>query len=170
MAKLIRNRRLVEDSWRLLPPEATVAQAAGGDVIVPLALWKSSGDSLAAAAASGKLGVWLDGADEPGEIAADLDRFPVIAVRAAKFGDGRINSTGRLLRERYGYKGELRAFGDLVRDHLLMLERCGFDAFVLRESENPEEALAAFGEYSEQYQVSAQEPQPLFRRRLAAGH
>jgi len=160
---------VVEDSWRLLPPEATAAQAAGGDAIVPLPLWKSSRDALIGAAAPGRLGIWLDGADEPGEIAADLDHFAVIAVRAAKFGDGRINSTGRLLRERYGYKGELRAFGDLLRDQLLMLERCGFDGFVLRESEHLDDALAAFGEFSDQYQASAQEPQPLFRRRLSAG-
>ena len=169
MAKLIRNRKVVEDSWRLLPPDATVEQAAEGDSIVPLSLWKSSREALIAAAGSGRLGVWLDGADEPGDIVADLDRFTIVAVRAAKFGDGRIKSSGRLLRERYGYKGELRAFGELLRDQLLMLERCGFDAFVLRDSENLEDALAAFGEFSDQYQVSAQEPQPLFRRRLAAG-
>jgi uncharacterized protein (DUF934 family) len=169
MAKLIRNRRMVEDGWRLLPHDAAAEQAAGGEAIVPLALWKSSRDALIAAAGAGRLGVWLDGADEPGDIAADLDRFAVVAVRAAKFGDGRINSTGRLLRERYGYKGELRAFGDLLRDQLLMLERCGFDAFALRDTEDLEASLSAFGEFSDQYQASAMEPQPLFRRRLAAG-
>jgi len=69
------------------------------------------------------------------------------------------------LRERYGYKGELRAVGHITRDHLCFMESCGFDAFELREGEDPHEALAAFDDFSESYQASVTRPRPLFRRR-----
>lgn len=172
MAKLIKNRRIVEDSWQLLPTDAAAVpeEYNRGDVIVPLSLWKSGREALLARAAAGKgrLGVWIEGHDEPAAIAADLGHFAIVAVHTDKFVDGRLYSTGRLLRERHGFKAELRAFGDLLRDHLLMLERCGYDSFVLRASEDLQESLAAFGEFSDQYQASAAEPAPLFKRRLAA--
>lgn len=168
MAKLIKNRRIVADSWQLLPPDAA-AIPGEGDCIVPLALWKAGREALIARARSGKgnIGLCIEGHDELASIAADLGHFAIIAVHCPKFSDGRIYSTGRLLRERYGYRGELRAWGDLLRDHVLMLERCGFDSFVLRESEDLEASLAAFGELSDQYQASVTQPVPLFKRRLA---
>ena len=86
-----------------------------------------------------------------------------------KFGDGRGYSIARLLRERYGYTGELRAIGDVLRDHLQFMEQCGFDAFALREDQNIDEALRAFDDFSDGYQTSARRPVPLFLRRLAAG-
>jgi uncharacterized protein (DUF934 family) len=86
-------------------------------------------------------------------------------VNFPTFGDGRGYSTARLLRERYGWKGELRAIGDVFRDQLFYLASCGFDAFALRESEDPREALAGFGAFSESYQATVGRL-PLFRRRL----
>ena len=80
-------------------------------------------------------------------------------------GDGRGFSIARLLRERHGYKGELRAVGQITRDHLFFLESVGFNAFELREGESAEEAIAAFGDFSESYQASPARPVPLFRRR-----
>ena len=90
-----------------------------------------------------------------------------IDVNFPKFGDGRGFSIARLLRERYGYKGELRAVGQVGRDHLYYMEQCGFDAFLLREGEDAAEALAAFDDYSERYQSTTAQPLPLFRRREA---
>ena len=71
----------------------------------------------------------------------------------------------RLLRERYGYKGELRAVGVVARDHLQIMAQCGFDSFELREGEDAQSALAAFDDISEAYQATAAQPSPLFRRR-----
>jgi uncharacterized protein (DUF934 family) len=88
-----------------------------------------------------------------------------IAVNFPKYGDGRGYSIARLLRERYGYKGELRAVGVVARDHLQLMAQCGFDAFQLREGEDPQAALDAFDDLSENYQATAAQPQPLFRRR-----
>jgi len=109
----------------------------------------------------------LEPTDDPAAVAQRLARAARVEVHFPKFGDGRGFSIGRLLRERYGYQGELRAVGHITRDHLFFLESCGFDAFELREGEDPYAALAAFDDFSESYQASPKRPLPLFRRRLA---
>jgi uncharacterized protein (DUF934 family) len=103
--------------------------------------------------------------DDPAALAPRLAGIEALAVNFPTFGDGRGYSIARLLRERYGYRGELRAVGQVGRDHLFYLESCGFDAFLLRDGEDPEEALAAFNDFSESYQASVARPLPLFRRR-----
>ena len=107
----------------------------------------------------------LEPTDDPAKVAGELAGATRVEVNFPKFGDGRGFSIGRLLRERYGYKGELRAVGHITRDHLFFMESIGFDAFELREGEDPQEALAAFDDFSESYQTSPLRPQPLFRRR-----
>ena len=107
----------------------------------------------------------LEPTDDPALVAGAVGPAGVIAVNFPKFSDGRGYSIGRLLRERYGYTGELRAVGEVARDHLHALEQCGFNAFQLREGEDPQEALAAFGDFSDSYQATAARPEPLFRRR-----
>lgn len=170
MATLIKERRIVADSWRLLErgAEGELPEApAQGDVIVPLALWLARREAFLAY--PGRLGVWLDANEGPEAIAGDLQRFALVAVNFPKFADGRGYSIARLLRERYGYAGELRAIGDVLHDHLHFMKQCGFDAFLLREDQNAREALSALDTFSDGYQTSALRPTPLFRRRLAAG-
>jgi len=108
----------------------------------------------------------LEPTDDPADFADRLGRAARVEVHFPKFGDGRGFSIGRLLRERYGYKGELRAVGHLTRDHLFFLESCGFDAFELRAGDDPQAALTAFDDFSESYQATVKRPLPLFRRRL----
>jgi len=110
--------------------------------------------------------VVLEPTDDPRKLAERLPGLKLVAVRFPKYGDGRGYSIGRLLRERYGYKGELRAVGEVARDHLQLLARCGFDSFQLREGEDPVEALRGLDDFSEAYQASAEQPVPLFRRRI----
>lgn len=110
--------------------------------------------------------VRLEPADDPATVADRLDRVARVEVNFPKFGDGRGYSIARLLRERYGYKGELRAVGEVVRDHLYYMENVGFDAFLLREGEDPVEALTGFDDFSEAYQATVTRPVPLFRRRI----
>lgn len=168
MASLIKARRIAQDSWQRLERAADGSLAAlpeSGELIVPLAMWLERRAELLAR--RGRLGIWLDSHEEPEVIASEVGRFHVIAVNFPKFQDGRGFSTARLLRERFGYKGELRAIGHITRDHLYYMEGCGFDAFELREGENLEEALAAFTAFSDAYQASATRPIPLFRRRVA---
>ena len=109
----------------------------------------------------------LEPGDDPGALAGSLERLTVVAVNFPKFGDGRGYSIARLLRERYGYRGELRAVGQVARDNLYFMAQCGFDAFELRAGEDPKEALAALDDFSDAYQASVARPQPLFRRRRA---
>ncbi len=109
--------------------------------------------------------VRLEPADDPAGVS--LEGVSRVEVNFPKFGDGRGYSIARLLRERYGYRGELRAVGHITRDLLFYLESCGFDAFELRAGEDPHEALASFEDFSEAYQASVARPQPLFRRRPA---
>ena len=166
MADIIKNRQIASDSWQLLkaadgnlppvPPE--------GDVIVPLAVWLDQRAQLRAR--TGRLGVWLDSHEEPAAIAEDLRHFDLVAVNFPKFVDGRGYSAARLLRERYGWRGELRAIGDIFRDQLFYLASCGFDAFALRAGEDPHGALTAFDDFSESYQGTVARP-PLFRRRAS---
>ncbi|MGB5063692.1 MAG: DUF934 domain-containing protein, partial [Candidatus Competibacter sp.] len=80
-----------------------------------------------------------------------------------KFSDGRAYSQARLLRERHGYRGEIRAVGDVLRDQLFFMARCGFDAFEPRADRSLEDALAAFGDFSASYQPAADQPLPLYR-------
>ncbi len=170
MATLIKERRIAADNWQLLKRSASgelPGLPASANAIIPLALWLARQEELLAY--PGKLGVWLDANEGPESIAGDIARFAVIAVNFPKFGDGRGYSIARLLRERYGYKGELRAIGDVLHDHLYFMEQCGFDAFLLRDDQDAKEALSVFGTFSDGYQTSALRPVPLFRRRLAAG-
>ncbi len=164
MAQIIKHRAVIQDSWRLLEQGSIGALPYSGDVIVPLDLWTRERDTLSFRL--GRIGVWLKADADPAAIAPDLARFEVIAVRFASFTDGRGYSLARLLRERHGYRGELRAIGDVLRDQLYYLSRCGFDAFALRADQNPEQALSAFDDFSEAYQASVERPEPLFRRRL----
>ncbi|HWA38100.1 MAG TPA: DUF934 domain-containing protein [Burkholderiales bacterium] len=84
------------------------------------------------------------------DVAAVADRLvhvERVEVHFPKFGDGRGFSIAKLLRERYGYKGELRAVGHVVRDHLGPMEAVGFDSFLLKEDEDAEIALGAFSDF-----------------------
>jgi uncharacterized protein (DUF934 family) len=109
--------------------------------------------------------VQLEPHDDPATVADRLAGAARVEVNFPKFGDGRGYSIARLLRERYGYKGELRAVGEVVRDHLYYMENVGFDAFLLRDGEDAQEALGGFEDFSEAYQASVSRPLPLFRRR-----
>jgi uncharacterized protein (DUF934 family) len=163
MAHVIIKRRVEPDSWKRLDAGASPdALGQSGDLIVPLTLWTGSRDRVAAR--DGRTGVWLAPGQDADALSKDLHALPLVAVEFPKLADGRGHSTGWLLRKRLGYRGELRAFGDLIRDSLLLLERCGFDTFELREGEDPARALAAFTELPATYQASATDPLPAFRR------
>jgi len=109
--------------------------------------------------------VRLGPADDPAAVAHRLAGAARVEVEFPKFGDGRGFSIARLLRERHGYQGELRAVGQITRDHLYAMEQVGFNAFELREGEDAGAALAAFDDFSDNYQATFARPQPLFRRR-----
>lgn len=170
MTSIIKNRAVVNDDWTVVRPAEDGALPAvdalpEGKVLVPLALWQNAREALIAAKGRETLGVWLAPDSEPADIASDFDQIALIGVDFPVFRDGRGYSIARLLRERYGYQGELRAIGDVLRDQLHYLARCGFDAFAVRADKDIHDALNAFREVSVLYQGALDEPLPLFRRR-----
>lgn len=155
---LIKNRRVEQNTWHMLRADEPIPEQ--GDVIVPLSVWRERSRELSGR--DGLTGVWLEPADDPAEIGP----MPVlIAVHFPAFTDGRGYSTARLLRQRHGFAGELRATGDILRDQLYELDRCGFDSFLLREDQDLAEALRAFDDFSDAYQAAADQG-PLFDRRF----
>jgi uncharacterized protein (DUF934 family) len=100
-------------------------------------------------------------------LAPHLNQLSVIALDFPKWVDGRSYSLARLLRQRYGYRGELRATGHVLVDMLPLLARCGFDAVVLRPDQSLDHARRALGFFDGHYQGDVREPQPRFRRDAA---
>lgn len=162
--RVIRNGRVEPELWGFVgvEPEAAIQPLPEGPIVVPLAVWTAQRAILESRTTP--VGVWLKPDDEPGDLAEDLPRLTFIAVHFPKFTDGRGYSTASLLRRRYGYKGELRAFGDVGRDQLFYLKRVGFDSFALAPHRDPESALASFGDFSVRYQGAIDDPTPLFRK------
>jgi uncharacterized protein (DUF934 family) len=171
MALIVHNGQIAIDSWQLRDTAETLASATSADLdktagtLVPLLLWLQRRETLKSTRS--RLGILLQGNDDPACIVADLAHIELIAVNIARFTDGRGYSVARLLRGRYGYRGELRAVGDILQDQLYYLLRVGFDAFELRADQNLQAAAAALSAFSASYQSSSDEPLPLFRRRLA---
>ncbi|MDB5805551.1 MAG: Oxidoreductase [Betaproteobacteria bacterium] len=168
MANIILNGAVVPNTWTLIE---SVEPLAAADVaegsILPLSVWLAVRETLLEnpALAGKRVGVWLAPSDEPGELVDDIAGLPLIAVQFPAFTDGRGYSIGRLLRERYGYKGEMRAIGDVGRDHLFNLFHCGFNAFEIKASQTPEHALEGLKAFSDGYQSSEQRKLPAYRRR-----
>ena len=147
---LVKEGTIVADEWTL------VAEGpAEPGLIAPLDAWLEAPDGA---------GVWLDGSAEVDEVAPQVLDAPVVAVRFPAFADGRGLTFGALLRSRYGFTGELRAFGEIVPDLTEYMHRCGFDAFVLPDVRQAETAITCIHRMSDHYQGSSREPLPAYRR------
>lgn len=158
--RVIKNRQVIEDGWRLVPDGQPLPE---GDVIVSWARWRMDREQLLARGP--KLGVCIHGDHQLPEIAEDLAHFDMIALEFPKFADGRCFSHARLLRERHGYTGELRAVGDVLRDLLFFMQRCGIDSFQVRDDKDIHDALHAFSEFTVKYQPAADDAPPIYRLR-----
>lgn len=136
MSSLIKHGLLQADDWRLVQAGDTPANPARA--ILPLADWQARPAHPA---------VWLAPDETPDALLPHLGHLTLIAIHFPVFTDGRGYSLARLLRQRHGYRGELRAVGDVLRDQLYFLHACGFDAFSLRADQSPAEAVAALADY-----------------------
>ena len=160
---LIKDKKIVDDTWTTLSPEATTSDIANGDTIIPLSLWNEAKGKLQNR--NGKLGVALTADEDIEDILNDLDQLDLVALEFPMFKNGRHYSSARLLRDRYNFKGEIRAYGDVNRDQLYYMTRVGFNAFQLNDGADIEQALNGFNDFSVQYQSSYDQPLPLYRRR-----
>ncbi|WP_423194798.1 MULTISPECIES: DUF934 domain-containing protein [unclassified Cupriavidus] len=183
MAKIIQLQRsasevrpvIVEDNWTVLRAaegetldEAKIAAAAQSQeaILFPLSAWQAH-EAVLASRDQAITGLWLAPEDEPGDAEAWFGRVAVIGVDFPVFRDGRGFSTAYLLRTRYHWAGPLRAIGDVLRDQLNFMKRCGFDQFAVRADKNIDDAIKGFTEFTVAYQASVDEPLPLFRRARA---
>ncbi len=159
MQKIIKDRQIVEDRWQRVGAQEALPV---GDVIVPWPRWKVEQESLLAH--EGKVAIWLTGKDNPRELKEELGRFEMIAIDFPNFNDGRGYSIARILRDELGYMGELRALGDVLRDQIFYLARCGFNAFEVRKDKDLEEALAGLHDFHVMYQAASDRTKPIYRR------
>jgi uncharacterized protein (DUF934 family) len=167
MPKIIKQQNnhfsIIEDTWQILADDTALPEQ--GDIILSLARWQTEHVTLSHYT-GGKIGLWLEPDADIESIAKHLSPFSLFAIHFPSFTDGRGFSSARLLRERYQFTGELRAVGDVFRDQLFFMARCGFDAFSVRADKNIEDALEGLQDFSEAYQISVERPEPLFRRRI----
>jgi uncharacterized protein (DUF934 family) len=149
---LIKAGKLVTDPF--VDASAAESIPPSGAVIVSLEQWQQERDALLARGTP--LGIRLHSDQSPELIADDVQKLALIALEFPKFRDGRAYSYARLLRERYGFKGELRAVGDVLLEQLFFMLRVGFDAFDLQQSPDPVAAFqTAISDFSVWYQPTA---------------
>lgn len=158
-----------------LTGEATVTEAqvadtvipATGKIILPLSVFIARNNEIKERIALGEIGVWLathELLEKLTQQQADLNALPIIAIFVERFADGRIFSLGNLLRTRFGFKNELRAFGDVLRDQLFFLKRSGFTSYQVRADRSAQEAIASLSDFTKPYQGAVDEPRPVFKR------
>ncbi|MDF0604468.1 DUF934 domain-containing protein [Neisseriaceae bacterium TC5R-5] len=167
MPNIIKQGNVVADHWQVLRrdehgvlPEVSPEQA----IIIPLVDWLVGREIWQDR--TGSVAVWLAPDDDPAQLLVDLSTLPLVAIDFPSFTDGRGYSHARLLRERYDYRGELRAIGDVWQDLLYSLAQVGFDAFVIKDGKEVSVALDGLNAFSENYQSTYLSPLPLFRRRV----
>jgi len=150
-------------------PEQIAATAipATGKLLLPLTVWQANVDKLARRMAAGEIGIVIathEPLDALAATFADINELPLIAIFVERFPDGRIFTLGNLLRTRYGFKNELRAVGDVLRDQLFFLKRSGFNSYLIRADRSALDALASLQDFSQPYQGAVDQALPVWRR------
>lgn len=161
MAKLLNQQGVIDNQWQRIDDDAVMADYS----IISLNRWQENAEELMPLAQAGKLALHLNSDETADLIAEQAQSFALICIDFPKFADGRGYSAARLLREKYGYQGELRSVGDVLIDQLFFMQRCGFNSFDLREDQELDGAIAAFKTFSVCYQNDVQDTRPLYRRR-----
>ena len=147
---LLRGGALADDPWTRVGDDEPLPD---GPAIVSLRRWLAERDRLAER--DGPLGLALASDEAPEALAGDLDRFATIRLEFPAFTDGRAYSQARKLRQRYGFVGELRAAGEVLRDQYAFMRRCGIDAVEVADDADPRAWLAAANEIGVTYQAAA---------------
>lgn len=144
---IIKNGSVCETEERFVEDDQSVP--ADGTIVVSAERWLTE---CAALRARGDVGIRLASSFAVESLDGELQGVSLILVDFPVFSDGRGYSIGRLLRDRLGFEGELRAIGDVLPDQLSYMARCGFDAFALKPGKKVESALAAMKHLSVKYQ------------------
>jgi uncharacterized protein (DUF934 family) len=166
-ATILRGGELVEDNWTLIEDGRAEIEPGSGKVIVTLARWRGEREALLAAHAA--VGVLVPNTADIEAVFAEIADRALIVLQFPAFTDGRALSQAVVLRKRLGFSGELRAVGDVIRDLVFWLGRCGFDSIVPRKDQKLEDCRAALREFTVAYQAAADGHAPVWvRRRHAA--
>ncbi len=165
MALLLKDGAVAENSWLAIDDEAVTVPE--GPVIVSLERWRR--DRAALSARNTPLGVRLKSDQLAGEVAADLDRFTLVALEFPVFRDGRAFSTARELREHHGFTGEIRAVGHVLPDQYQFLVRTGFTSVEVADTAKLESWRHALSEISVAYQAALTDDTPLSNLRRRVG-
>lgn len=161
--RVIKDKAIVDDDWCVVRELDSSAPIPEGNVILPFAYWQANRDEILKSNTTHA--VWIDGAIETEALLDDLKHFSMIALDFPAFKDGRSYSHARLLRERYGYQGELRAIGDVLRDQLFFMQRCGIDSYEVRKDKDIEDALKGLEDFTVRYQAAADGAVPIYKLR-----
>ena len=151
---LLKAGRFVADDWRALGDDEAVPES--GRIIVSLT--RLLADAATFEAFGGALGVRIEPGQRVEQIEPWLQRLALVALSFPSFADGRAFSTARILRERYGFAGEVRAVGDVQIDRYQFMRQCGFDAFEIRPERSHTHWARAEIEMSLTYQPDYAEP------------
>lgn len=162
---LIKGGEVVADGYARVTVDDAIP--ANGALLVDLALFRQKRDELLAR--GGNLGVSLASDEPPSELESDLGHLSLVALEFPAFRDGRAFSYARLLRERLGFTGEIRAVGDVLAEQLHFLDRCGFDAFEVSDSNALELWNTASKEFDVWYQPTGDGRPTAMARRRAPG-
>ncbi len=155
---VVRADGVSTDDWqRFVPAEggATLPDA-GAKWLVSVPVWREHADTLRARGEP--VGVVVEPGDEVMDLEGRLDGVSLVAVDFPAFADGRGFSSGRLLRTRLGWTGEMRAVGDVLIDTVFYLSRCGFDSFEVKPGHDPEHARQQLHAFSVNYQPNYLQP------------
>jgi uncharacterized protein (DUF934 family) len=148
MPSLISDKDLIEDNWHRADADKKISP--GDKVILSLDRLLQQGGQLITKRMA--LGVELEPAAAVEELLPFLEHLQIVVLRFDNFADGRAFSQARLLRDRYAYRADIRAVGDVLCDQLSFMRRCGFNQFQLGDNEDVEFALGSFGNISLHYQ------------------
>lgn len=149
--QIIKDKQLVENAWSFVGDDNQVGDS--GDITVTLARWKNQNQQLLKR--NGKTGVRLTSTDRADDLASILNGLELIELDFPHFGDGRLFSHAYLLRNRLGYRGEIRAVGRYLPDQMYYLHRVGVNAFQLDDQNLIPLALSCLADFSVSYQASS---------------
>lgn len=159
---LVKGHVLVADEFTIVADDAAIGES--DDVFVTAA--RLLADPQAVLARAGRSGVIWPNSRDVDDLVPHLDRLAAVALVFPTFRDGRAYTQARLLRERYGFRGELRATGQVLRDQFVFMLRAGFDAFDVVKQSDAEAFAGVAKRYSVFYQPAGDGRVPAFRRRL----
>ena len=166
MGRLIKDGEMVKDYWTVLydiNDAETQNTKDKKNIIVPLQSWNRFHNELKTS--TNQVAVWLDSNEFTNQIIGDVNEIPLIALNFPVITDGRSYSNARELRLELHYSGEIRAIGDVLRDQIFYMSRCGFNSFLIREDQDSASCLKALNDFQSSYQSTAVDKNPLFRRR-----